>query len=780
MSLVPWTPQLRDRWLLSLVWAIWFVLLAGDAVACYHYAWNIPYSEDWALVAPLTGNEPHLGSWLWALHHDHRNPLPRLLMLVILKITGGNFGAVVLCNIALIGAATAIFIHAARRIRGRTSFSDAFFPILLLHPGNVENMLWAWQITFVLSFVLISICLVQLAAGNGLLNPRNAAVGGICLILLPLTGAPGLLYAVPLSLWAALLGLLTLRKETGRRMGLTLIAFSCAAFTVVLLYFVGYKASELTGSSQHASFGNAAWMALQCLALSLGPASKNIMLAAIAASMAAVMCGLFVTGTAALRAGKFERRARAAGLLLFLATGCLYAIALARGRGELVNGEYGGWPTRYALLMAPILCAVYFAWGMYGSKRMAALAQYSLLGLLAAAFPLNLAHGVAWARTYLYSVAPTLKDAQAGEPAADIARRSSGLVFYEREELERLIPMLQKAKIRPFDHVGIRQSTMPDKSSDDAGDDSNFVTHQIRYQMPQAERVTLVWGVNGWRVVPPKRRPPGTEIVKGVMNSPMIRQGAWFTATVSAPRDARIDFGFSVVTTVLDTASSPVVMRDDDASYQALVVDARTTDIQSKVHIAKDGSPVYVGGGDLVTIQIQYRTREAEVVYLEWGINGWKLLPMELLPKDTEVADRIHRTRMERKGDIFVANVAGWQGSVINLNFLIRKKRGLLERSVQSLVSPDNRAFQLLRPIFDADASPAWIYDSREDYKVPVQSSEPFEVVSKVVIPEESWKNLPTARNTAFALLVTMALTVVLFGVLSWSQHKRRLAPEEP
>src|SRR6476661_4321658 len=88
----------------SVVLGVFVSLLIFAGVLCAAVAHNIPYSEDWLLVSPLTGNEPDLGAWAWRLHHDHRIPLPKLLMLSILKVSGGDFRWVVASNVGLIGS----------------------------------------------------------------------------------------------------------------------------------------------------------------------------------------------------------------------------------------------------------------------------------------------------------------------------------------------------------------------------------------------------------------------------------------------------------------------------------------------------------------------------------------------------------------------------------------------------------------------------------------------------------------------------------------------------
>jgi len=54
-------------------------------------------------------------------------------------------------TVALLGALAAGLILVAGALRGGVRYTDAFFPILLLHPGHQENLLWSIQFGFALS-----------------------------------------------------------------------------------------------------------------------------------------------------------------------------------------------------------------------------------------------------------------------------------------------------------------------------------------------------------------------------------------------------------------------------------------------------------------------------------------------------------------------------------------------------------------------------------------------------------------------------------------------------
>src|SRR5688572_17992590 len=132
----------------AFLWSVWLVMVLIPLAYFVKDSHNIPFSEDWLLVSPLTGHEPDLLKWFWTQNNEHRIPFPRLILLGLLKVTHGDFRSGMLFNIIILAALALAMMYVARHLRGgRTSFADAFFPIALLHLGNWENLFWGWQLT---------------------------------------------------------------------------------------------------------------------------------------------------------------------------------------------------------------------------------------------------------------------------------------------------------------------------------------------------------------------------------------------------------------------------------------------------------------------------------------------------------------------------------------------------------------------------------------------------------------------------------------------------------
>src|SRR4051794_31707951 len=174
---------------LLLVWGVWAVMLTFAFEQIARVGRNVPLSEDWLMVPALTGHQPHFWAWVWSQNNEHRLPVPRLVYLGLLELTG-DFRVGMVVNAIVLGVLAAAMILVARRLRGgRTSYLDAFFPVVVLNLGHWENLGWSWQLSFVLSVAAIVGILLVLVASPVPLGRAPAVALAAMLVLLPLTGA---------------------------------------------------------------------------------------------------------------------------------------------------------------------------------------------------------------------------------------------------------------------------------------------------------------------------------------------------------------------------------------------------------------------------------------------------------------------------------------------------------------------------------------------------------------------------------------------------------------
>jgi hypothetical protein len=415
----------------AVVWLVWAAALLLILGSIARDGRNIPFEEDWLMVAAMTGHEPDLPRWLWSQNSEHRLPLPRLVNLALLRATGDFRSTMVFDTLALAAVAAAMILVARRFHGGRTSLADAFFPLLLLHLGNWDNLIWAWQIQFVLPTVLACALLLVVVAQPRLSTIGTAVGGALALACLPLSGANGLLFTPALAGWFAAQAWAGWRDPRDEPRVVPWIAAAAAAVALALsaLYFAGYEASPWNAPSPGA--GASLATAGKFLAFGLGPVAVHSWLLFGAAASLALGLAL----VAAARAlGDDRERWRALGVLAFLLAALLMALAVGWGRAGRA-AETGRMPTRYVLLAAPGMCAAYFALLMYGTERARRVLPAALALLLALLFPLNTREGLKRRDWFGAGMTAFERDLGAGAPAGQLAERHHPFMLHWDEPL---------------------------------------------------------------------------------------------------------------------------------------------------------------------------------------------------------------------------------------------------------------------------------------------------------------------------------------------------------
>jgi len=437
----------------ALVWVVWATMLLVVLACIAKYGPDIPRAEDWLLVPPLTGNEPSLIKWLWEQNSEHRLPLPRLAYLGLLKLTGGDFRSGMVFDTLLMAALAGAMILVARRLRGRSSYADAFFPIAFLNLGHWDNLIWSWQIQFVLSIFFASVLLLIIVTQGTELAPGPAAIAGGCLVALPLCGANGLVLGPGLAAWLGYAALRAWRggQPEGRTTAIVLSASVGIALVLTGLYFVGYE--RATWPPPSPSVGATLQTGAQFLAMAFGPGAAASWRASVAITFAALFATLALLVVQAWGGDDRERR-RALGLLCFVAAMLTLALAIGWGRAGRVPTT-ARLSRRYALLAVPFLCAVYFAWELYGRRRWATFVQTGLLVVACVLVPSNTLRGLEardWVRAGMDAVR---RDIATGMPRSLLAERHGPfLLHWDGQRLAAGMRMLGEAGFEPF--VGLR------------------------------------------------------------------------------------------------------------------------------------------------------------------------------------------------------------------------------------------------------------------------------------------------------------------------------------
>lgn len=455
-------PAPTDRIARVLVWSVWAGMLGLLFWLWLPVSSPVPLTEDWVAVPFVTGQPDNLAPWLWQQNNEHRMPVARLLLLGALKAGGGDFRAGGLLNMAVLAATAAGLILFVRRLRGGiTDPADTFFPLTLLHFGHSVDVLFPFQITFVLTlgFILVVGCALFLPAS--VTTPRAAAVAGGTLLLLPLSGMIGLLFVPALSVYIFYAGWACWSGRRGwparRGLGVWLMTASGAAVVLAALYFVGYE--HPYWNPPNPGVGPSLKTMLKVLALGFGPAPQFWWKSGV---VAAVLL-LALSSRAAVR--RLQRaapdREYALGAALFVANTILFAGAVGWGRAGSVPDV--GIPLRYIGIVMPAFVACYLVW-VVSPSRFATVLQRGLAVTMLILLPLNTVAGYRFfADWYHEGMVRLHADIDRGMPVEEIAVRYNRFLahYWSPEELARHIHMLRNAGIAPFDRAVVQGSQAP-------------------------------------------------------------------------------------------------------------------------------------------------------------------------------------------------------------------------------------------------------------------------------------------------------------------------------
>ncbi len=453
------------------VGAVWTLTLLAAVLLILNYGSRLPSGDDWQVIPVLTGQEPVTVSWLWSQvgredgPGEHRWPLAKVCFVLLARLSGYDFRAGMFFQAGALALLGLMMVGTAWRLRGRVSPMDAFFPAALLHWGHAENLLWWWQVVWVLPTLTAGSLLALIACRRAPLSRRAAFVVWAHLWLLFLCGSPGLAMIPALALWLAYSGLGRWRSgEPGaKRDGLWVMALAALALLLVPLYFVGF-----VGGTHRPHLTNAhdieTWLkvAAQSLALSLGAVGQSLW-----QELRWVVGGLAVfglTGLGLLRLRRPEECYRTAGLLFFL--GAVASVALGLAWGRFGGGRDAGLAWRYSYLGLPALCCLYVI-GVVWSAPAGWLLQMILFTIACVLWPVNfqtVQEYIGFRRTSMHQLE---RDLAQGIPPAVVAERHWGWQcgYYSPEYLAARLRMLRAAGVRDFrylrDDAAYRELPLP-------------------------------------------------------------------------------------------------------------------------------------------------------------------------------------------------------------------------------------------------------------------------------------------------------------------------------
>lgn len=407
------------------------------------YGSRVPYWDDWNLVPCVAGTQPLSFSWLWAQYNEHRFPLPKLLLWGSLKLAGADFRAGMWLNAVAISALSLGFIAAVRRLRGRSSVADAFFPIVLMNLGHADALVWTMVHTYVLPTALAGALLILIATGSGVFSSLRACLFGSGLVALCLSGANGLIYVPCLAAWLGWVGLAHLRGAGFRRgwgTGVAALSFAAASLALIVLYFVDFRPVTFTPSTARSATVLKDFVKgfVIFLSMNLGVAARPYWKPLGALLCTLVAACLVLIGRSIMRRGSTDRL-RDLGLLAFLSSCLLLGVAVAWGRAPW--GPECLFLARYTTMAVPLLCGVYIVWELKGPERLRAVVRSGLFLLALWLVPQNASLGHQVARESSTIRRALERDLRVETPVYLLVKRNPGLFPFHDMMQDFLIAM---------------------------------------------------------------------------------------------------------------------------------------------------------------------------------------------------------------------------------------------------------------------------------------------------------------------------------------------------
>jgi hypothetical protein len=431
------------------VTATWLVMISAAVFLVVRYGVDVPLWDDFALVPVLTGEKPLTVGWLWAQHNESRIAVSKLVLLGAYRLSGFDFRAGMFLNVAALGALAYSLIRVARKLRGASYYSDAFFPIVLLNWGHHADLLWSIQVVNVLAMTMASFLLLLILAHPSRPKFGRTVLAALLLVLLSFNGAIGLAFVPPFCGWFLVLAASHWgrREPGGKRSAFMVLALMTPALAVTLLYFRGYQPPAHTAIE--GGIAGALRTSIQFLGIGLGPP-----VAVLWPWSGFVVIALFLSNlalTVYVMARRSEERLRALGILCFLAANVVLAAGVGWGRSAA--GDLAGFQDRYVVITVPWFCITSVVWDLYGTAMARRLVPMCLLVAASILLWPNTSGGLEYAEAGRAQAKALARDVRNGVPIFLIVKRYTPFLYPSQEGLADVLRMLRRAGIGLFAHL---------------------------------------------------------------------------------------------------------------------------------------------------------------------------------------------------------------------------------------------------------------------------------------------------------------------------------------
>jgi hypothetical protein len=212
------------------------IALTLPALFTFHYVWQfglrIPYYDQWEFVPLLEKMHNHTLTLadVWRQHNEHRILFPKILMLVLARLSNWNIFLELCANMVIAAFILLLLLSLLRSTSEETPFwLKMFISLMVFSMFQSENWSWGWQIQIFLS-VLGSVIAIWAAD-----KWQGKAIG----LTVVISGAVLSSYSFNTGLvtWPAVLVVMLLQKKWKRKHIMILLL---ACVVTVLLYYYNY------------------------------------------------------------------------------------------------------------------------------------------------------------------------------------------------------------------------------------------------------------------------------------------------------------------------------------------------------------------------------------------------------------------------------------------------------------------------------------------------------------------------------------------------------------
>jgi hypothetical protein len=425
---------------LYLVWLL-FALAAVAVVFCCGS--EIPYWDDWVLVPVLSGQQPLGVAWLMAPQNEHRLPFSRLLMWIAWRIAGDGNRIILMANVLLLVWAARLLMLTTARLRQGPGWADLLIPVLFLHWGHMENLLWSSQLCAFSAVWLFFAAAAMLGRDVRAWRWPHLALACGSVVLLPLQMAVGVAMTpgCAAALMVAAGELIRSPDARLRRRGAIAALAALVACLVAAALVTAYTPVARHSPVVH-DFAPTLRAVLGCAGTSLGVWGRVPLLA-----------GAAVLGLSAFSIGAgvavWRRRPpdRPLVLRLYLLLLAAWTVAAAIGWGRV---RFGATTERYSLLSVPILGCALMLCALYRFPPKGRAWRAAILLAAAAVWAANTLYGGYYAKQRLCGSWAMRRDIADGLPLVEIVGRNWFRWAPSESMFGAGLATLQEQKIIPF------------------------------------------------------------------------------------------------------------------------------------------------------------------------------------------------------------------------------------------------------------------------------------------------------------------------------------------